>query len=99
MALNGISTLPTKQARQIAKLDLASARREALGNPRFVYDIMMLPSRYVGNASIDNPNPSGLVVGRPWSIETIPEVEGQLLTESGQCLLTESGIMIIGIDT
>ena len=28
MAANGISTLPTKQAKQLAKLDIASAKRQ-----------------------------------------------------------------------
>ena len=66
MADNGISTLSTKELRQIAKLDLASADRLAVSNPRAYYDITQLPTYYSGNDIIDNPNPDGLVVGRPW---------------------------------
>lgn len=66
MAANNISTLATKQARQIAKLDLASTDRAATGRPS-TYDIIKLPSRYNGNTVVDNPNPAGLLPGRPWS--------------------------------
>lgn len=66
MAANGISTLSTKQLRQIAKLDLAAADRAAVGNPNDVYDITELPTQYSGNTVVDNPNLSGLVPGRPW---------------------------------
>ena len=66
MADNGISTLSTKELRQIAKLDLASADRLAVSNPRAYYDITQLPTQYSDNDIIDNPNPDGLVVGRPW---------------------------------
>lgn len=66
MAANGISTLPTKELRQIAKLDLASADRLAVGNPRSTYDISLLPTIYQGNDIVANPNLSGLVNGRPW---------------------------------
>lgn len=71
MAANGISTLPTKRERQDAKLALATTNRAASGR-RSVADATQLPTRYgVGsNAAadiIDNPNPGGLVPGRPWS--------------------------------
>jgi hypothetical protein len=66
MADNGISTLSTKELRQIAKLELASADRLAVSNPRAYYDITQLPTQYSDNDIIDNPNPDGLVVGRPW---------------------------------
>ncbi len=66
MALNGISTLATKEARQKAKLDLAAAKRAADGNPRATYDITQLPTQYDDNGIIDNPNAEGLVLGRPW---------------------------------
>jgi hypothetical protein len=69
MALNGISTLATKEARQIAKLDLAATHRAAVGNPRATYDITQLPTQYDNNAVVDNPNIGGLTQGRPW-IET-----------------------------
>ena len=67
MAANGISTLATKEARQIAKLDLAATDRAADGNPRATYDITQLPTQYSDNDVIDNPNVGGLVQGRPWT--------------------------------
>lgn len=66
MALNGISTLATKELKQKAKLDLAAAKRAAQGNPRSTYDITLLPTQYNDNDVIDNPNIGGLVLGRPW---------------------------------
>lgn len=69
MAQNGISTLGNKQARQLAKLALAAQDRAAANNDRSSYDITQLPTQYLGNELVDNPNSSGLVVGRPW-IET-----------------------------
>jgi hypothetical protein len=77
MSLNGISTLATKQLRQIGKLDLAASDRAADGNPRAFYDITQLPTQYSGNDILDNSNTGGLIEGRPWiavsySIGTIP---------------------------
>lgn len=69
MAANGISTLATKELRQVAKLDLAATNRAAVGNPRATYDITQLPTQYDDNTIVNNPNVGGLVVGRPW-IET-----------------------------
>jgi hypothetical protein len=66
MAANGISTLPTKELRQKAKLDLAAAKRAEQGILRSVIDITQLPTQYNDNGLIDNPNPAGLVTGRPW---------------------------------
>jgi len=68
MALNGISTLATKQARQAAKLAAAATRRAA-STParRSTLDINKLPTKYSGNTVVDNPNVGGLVPGRPWS--------------------------------
>lgn len=68
MADNGISTLSTKQARQIAKLDLSAAKRVAQGNPRDTYDITELPTQYSGNTIVDNANEGGLIQGRPWIV-------------------------------
>ena len=70
MALNGISTLSTKELRQKAKLDLAAAKRDTDGNPRATYDITQLPTQYTGNAVTDNANTGGLVQGRPWTTTT-----------------------------
>lgn len=66
MAANGISTLETKELRQVAKLDLAAINRAADGNPRATYDITQLPTQYNDNGITDNPNVGGLVQGRPW---------------------------------
>lgn len=68
MSANGISNLPSKEAKQIAKLELASQDRLAVGNPRSFYDITQLPSRYIGDQTVDNPNPDGLILGRPWIV-------------------------------
>lgn len=67
MAANGISTLSTKQLKQVAKLDLAATDRANSGNPRSTYDITELPTQYSDNSVVDNPNVGGLVAGRPWS--------------------------------
>lgn len=66
MAANGISTLGTKQLKQQAKLLLAQADRAADGNPRATLDIDQLPTTYLNDAIVDNPNVGGLVTGRPW---------------------------------
>ena len=67
MADNGISTLATKELKQIAKLDLAATDRAADGNARATYDITQLPTQYDDDAVTNNANSGGLVVGRPWS--------------------------------
>lgn len=69
MAANGISTLATKEQRQKAKLDLAASKRAEQNNPRPVYDITQLPTQYLENTVVDNPNTGGLVTGRPWIAE------------------------------
>ena len=63
---NKIDQLATRQARQEAKLLLASLDRAASSNPRDTFDISELPARYSGNTTVDNPNAGGLVTGRPW---------------------------------
>jgi hypothetical protein len=65
MAINGISTLPTKQERLVAKLDLAQSKR--IFNPRPYYDLELLPMQYDGNNVLNNANDGGLVTGRPWT--------------------------------
>jgi len=81
MALNGISTLATKRARQEAILALAGAdriARNAVEPGRYAdvtADLTQLPTLYnpTGNdvngddPLIDNPNTGGLKVGRPWA--------------------------------
>ena len=56
----------TLEARQIQKLEIASAKREFLGAPS-TYDRTELPTRYVGNNVVDNTNSGGLLLGRPWA--------------------------------
>lgn len=70
MALNGISSLVSKELKQKSKLDLAAAKRATDGNLRSTYDITTLPTQYTDNTFFDNPNAGGLVNGRPW-IETV----------------------------
>jgi len=70
MAANGISTLPTKEARQIAKLELAQTKRQLTGTQGYresrYYDLDLLPTQYNGNTLVNNPNVGGLQQGRPW---------------------------------
>lgn len=66
MSANGIAHLATRELRQKAKLDLAASDRTADGNARATYDITQLPTQYVVNSINDNPNLTGLIVGRPW---------------------------------
>lgn len=66
MSANGIAQLATRELRQKAKLDLAASDRAAAGDPRATYDITLLPTQFDNNDIIDNPNSSGLIVGRPW---------------------------------
>jgi hypothetical protein len=73
MSANGISTLSTKEARQLAKLALAATNRAADGR-RSVYDISELPTKYSGNTVVDNLNSGGLVVGRPWASSETPNL-------------------------
>lgn len=67
MSANGISTLVSKELKQIAKLDLAASDRAAVGNPRSTYDITLLPTRYSGNLVVDNTADGNVLTpGRPW---------------------------------
>ena len=68
---NKIARLTTLEDRQVAKLDLSELERLELGNSRPYYDISELPTYYSGNVVVDNPNPGGLVEGRPW-VDTPP---------------------------
>ena len=56
----------TKEDRQIQKLEIAKVNRARTGRPA-VYNRDDLPTKYVGNTVVDNPNVGGLVDGRPWS--------------------------------
>jgi hypothetical protein len=66
MSANGIARLPTREDRQKAKLDLAAEKRANDGNPRATYDLTTLPTQFNDNSIIDNLNPGGLILGRPW---------------------------------
>lgn len=63
---NKIAHLATRELRQKAKLDLAALDRAASANPRSTYDLAELPTQYNDNNVIDNPNSTGLLLGRPW---------------------------------
>lgn len=73
MASNGISTLATKELKQVAKLELAADDRAATLR-RSVYDISELPTKYSGNTVFDNLNSGGLVQGRPWGSSETPNL-------------------------
>jgi len=89
MAANGISSLPTKEARQKAKLDLAASDRARVGNPRAAYDITQLPTQYSGDDIVDNANTGGLIEGRPWVTGNMSFAN--VLLEDGTDLLQEDG--------
>ena len=66
------STSTTKQARQLAKLELAQLRRQAGGDTsstfyrsRNTYNVDLLADKYTSNTSTVGTT-STLVVGRPW---------------------------------
>lgn len=72
MATNGISTLASKESRQIAKLELAQTQRQASGNVDAIayrvnnyYDLSLLPTNYSGNVVVDVVG--DLMPGRPWT--------------------------------
>ena len=72
MALNGISTLATKELKQTAKLALAQSRKADITSNSYraahTLDITLLPTVYVNDAVSDNPNIGGLQDGRPWTL-------------------------------
>jgi hypothetical protein len=68
----------TKEQRQIQKLDIAQRKRlgglddDSTTDAVYYrslneYDRDKLPSKYVGNTAVDNANPGGLLLGRPWN--------------------------------
>jgi hypothetical protein len=70
MSKNGISKLPSKQARQSAKLNLAQTKRAATGTKGYrqlhTLDTTELPSVYSDNTSVAQSHITGLIKGRPW---------------------------------
>lgn len=71
MSANGIAHLATRELRQKAKLDLAAEKRADTGRPATL-DITSLPTQFDDDSIIDNPNTTGLIIGRPW-IETVAD--------------------------
>lgn len=69
MAANGISTLPTKQARQLAKLNLAQEdrRQKQPSRPDF-FLLFLLPAPYTGNTAVPENGNTGQPpqASRPW---------------------------------
>ena len=68
---NTIASLPTKENRQVAKLELAQLRRRADGNTTATYyrsyntyDVDLLSDKYVGNNTVNVANT--LTEHRPW---------------------------------
>lgn len=68
---NTIASLPTKEARQLAKLELAQLRRRAAGDTSStfyrvynIYNVDLLADKYVGNNPINVSNT--LTEHRPW---------------------------------
>lgn len=75
--VTSVKKLNTKQERQIQKLDISQAKRQADGDTtaRYyrsanIYDIDDLPTKYSGNDKVDNPNAGGLLANRPWTSST-----------------------------
>jgi hypothetical protein len=64
---NKIARLATKEAKQTAKLALATLDRVASSETRTTLTINNLPTKYSGNTLVNNANSGGLVLGRPWS--------------------------------
>lgn len=68
---NTIALLPTKEDRQLAKLELAQLRRQAGGDTSSTYyrlyntyDVDLLADKYIGNNTVNVTNT--LTVHRPW---------------------------------
>jgi hypothetical protein len=88
----------TKEDRQIQKLEIAAVKRAATSRPA-VYDRDALPTKYVGNAVVDNPNEGGLVVGRPW-ISAPAVTSGSIFIPGTSSRVTLSpGIVVGGTST
>ena len=66
MAANGISTLATKEARQIAKLDPAATKRGTTER-RSNVNRALLPAPYTGNVAVPANGAATLTTGRPWT--------------------------------
>lgn len=82
MAANGISTLPNKEDRKLAKLNLAATKRQQVGTPGY-----RALNYYAGLVSP--------AIGRPWSTFA-PIPPGTTMTDSnGNVLVDELGRIIV----
>lgn len=85
MASNGISTLPTKEERKIAKINLAALKRQSFGTMRY-----RVLNFYVGSVS---PEP-----GRPWGTFAPVASGADFITEDSTTedieITTETGDII-----
>jgi len=57
------------------------------------FDITQLPTQYNDNDVQDNPNPDGLILGRPWIVPVVV-LAGAIIMETGDDLLLENGNQI-----
>jgi len=91
----------TKEYLQVQRLDIAQLKRQ--GGPggdtnlpcyrvKNTYDITSLPTQYSGNTIVDNPNPDGLLLGRPWiAVSVNPNPTGIDDAVSGETLTKLEG--------
>lgn len=101
MSANGISRLPFKRDRQIAKLALAASNRTTSGR-RATLDLTQLPTVYAENNNdtnsvIDNPNLDGLIIGRPW-ISLAPPLANQNLSNQSYFIFSGTQTIDAGVD-
>lgn len=96
---NKIGRLPTLEDRQRAKLALASLDRQASGYARFTLNIAELPTQYSGNTIVNNPNPDGLIEGRPWISDPDVLVNKLELEDGGDLLLEDGGFILLESST
>jgi len=85
MAVNGISTLPTKEERKVAKINLAAIKRQSFGTPGY-----RVLNYYVGSVSPE--------LGRPWSTFAPVAAGADFITEDSSVedieITTETGEII-----
>lgn len=97
MAANGISTLPTKEERQRAKLELAQTKRQQAGQVGYrelnTYDMHLLPAVYSSNTVV--PQYPNLELGRPWTAGTPTPFFAYILSEASDPITTEGGDPLI----
>lgn len=82
MAANGISTLPNKEDRKIAKLQLAAIKRQRAGTPGY-----RALNYYAGLVSP--------AIGRPWTTFAPISPGSPMTDENGNILVDENGNIIV----